>query len=202
MKVLTVLLCVVSLGFFFFPEAARAQNAPSAGVKNGGLEETGDDAYKIGCSDILEIMTWKEEEFSKKVLVRNDGKITFPLLDDVQAAGLTPMELKREIESRLQRYLSEPVVTVTVVGPKSKKFYILGEVERIDQFDLTKNLKLLQAIAMAGGFTEWAERDDIVVIRQEGDKERIIRINYKEIVKKNDYSQNILIKANDTIIVP
>ncbi len=201
MKTLAVILCFTFLGCFFLPESMRAQLLSPDAEESGGLDDA-DEGYIIGCSDILEIMTWKEADFSKKAVVRNDGKITFPLLDDIQAAGRTPIALKHEIENRLQRYLSKPIVTVTVVEPKSKKFYILGEVERIDQYDLVKNLKLLQAIALAGGFTEWASRKNIVVIRQEGDKERIIRLNYKEIVKNNDYSQNILIKENDTIIVP
>ncbi len=158
--------------------------------------------YKIGCGDILEILTWKEPDFCKEVFVRIDGKITFPLLNDIQAAGLTPVQVKEKIETKLKDFLESPVITVSVKKPESKKFYVLGEVVRTGEYNLLKNLTLLQAFAIAGGFTEWASKKEIILIRREEGKERIIRVNYKIIVKGNDFSQNILIKENDTIIVP
>jgi polysaccharide export outer membrane protein len=159
--------------------------------------------YIIGSGNILEITTWKEPDFSRpEVLVRNDGMITFPLLNDIQAADRTTLELKTDIETRLKDYISNPVVTVTVRTPTVKKFYILGEVANTGEYDLVRDLTVLQAFALAGGFTEWASKKEIILLRNENGKEKIIRVNYKNIVKGKDFSQNIQLENNDTIIVP
>lgn len=159
--------------------------------------------YKIGIGDVLDIVTWKEPDFSRdQITVRLDGKISFPLLNDVQAAGQTPIQLKKKIESRLKEYVSSPSVTVSVRNAASQRFYILGEVARTGEYALVKELSVLQAFALAGGFTEWASKKEIILFRRENGKEKVIRINYKDILKKKDFSQNVLIKANDTIIVP
>ena len=179
-----------------------------AGLKQRPLiSETGASTatkdYQIGSGDILEIVTWKEEDFTKEeVIVRVDGKITFPLLDDLQAAGLTPIELKNNIEKKLTNFVDSPEVTVTVRNPGSQKFYILGEVMQTGEYPLIKNLTVLQAFALAGGFTEWASKKEIILFRRENGHEKTIRINYKDIVSDKDFSQNVKIKANDTIIVP
>ena len=160
------------------------------------------DSYKIGSGDVLEIVTWKEPDFSREgVLVRIDGKITFPLLGDVQASGQTPLQVKKEIEKGLKAFVDNPIVTVTVKDPGSQKFYILGEVVNTGEYNLIKHLTVLQAFALAGGFTEWASKKEIILVRNEDGKEKIYRVNYKDIVNE-DFSQNIHIKANDTIIVP
>ena len=159
--------------------------------------------YLIGSGDVLEIMTWKEPDLSRpEVIVRTDGKISFPLLNDVQAAGLSALELKRVLENGLKDYVANPVVTVNLLRLESQKFYVLGEVINTGEYPLTKNLTVLQAFAMAGGFTEWASKKEIILMRQEGGKEKIYRINYKDIAKGKDLSQNIMLKADDTIIVP
>ena len=160
------------------------------------------DSYKIGSGDVLEIVTWKEPDFSREgVLVRIDGKITFPLLGDIQASGQTPLQVKKEIEKGLKDFVDNPIVTVTVRDPGSQKFYILGEVVNTGEYNLIKHLTVLQAFALAGGFTEWASKKEIILVRNEDGKEKIYRVNYKDIVNE-DFSQNIHIKANDTIIVP
>ena len=110
--------------------------------------------------------------------------------------------MKKEIESKLKEFVSDPVVTVTIRNPGSQKFYILGEVARTGEYGLIKNLTVLQAFAIAGGFTEWASKKEIILLRFVGGSEKIIRVNYKNIVKGNDLTQNIKLKANDTIIVP
>ena len=159
--------------------------------------------YRIGKGDILEIVTWKEPDFSREqILVRLDGKISFPLLNDVQAAGKTPTELKKSIEAGLKEYVAAPNVTVTVTNAASQRFYILGEVVNTGEYPLTKNLSVLQAFALAGGFTEWASKKEIILFRQENGKEKVIQINYKDITKNKDFSQNVKIRADDTIIVP
>jgi len=161
------------------------------------------DNYLIGNGDILEIMTWKEPELSRKeVIVRTDGKISFPLLNDVQAAGLSALELKRVLENGLKDYVANPVVTVNLLRLESQKFYVLGEVKKTGEYPLTKNMTVLQAFAMAEGFTEWASKKEIILIRKEDGKEKIYRINYKDITKGKDLSQNLKLQADDTIIVP
>ena len=165
--------------------------------------ENEESAYKIGAGDILRIVTWKEPDFTlEEVLVRIDGKISFPLLNDVQAAGLTPLMMKDVVESELKTFVSNPVVTVTVVTPASKKFYVLGEVQTTGEYDLVKELTVLQAFALAGGFTEWASKKEIILLRRENGKKIVFKINYKDLAKGKNLKQNVLIKANDTIIVP
>jgi len=160
-------------------------------------------SYKIGSGDVLEIVTWKEPDFSREaVLVRTDGFISFPLLNDVQAAGLTPTQLKKSLEAGLKDYVSTPEVTVTIVESGSQRFYILGEVVNTGEYPLVKHLTVLQAFALAGGFTEWASKDEILVLRKENGKDVTIRVDYKEIADGQNLEQNVKIKADDTVIVP
>jgi polysaccharide export outer membrane protein len=170
---------------------------------SGWTPDTVGAPYQIGVGDILEITTWKEPDFTREnVFVRSDGQISFPLLNDFPAAGLSPMELKFNLEKALKNYVDHPVVTVTVTNPLSQKFYVLGEVMRTGEYPLIKHLTVLQAFALAGGFTEWASKDEIILLRHEGGKDTIYRINYKDITKGKDFSQNLALKADDTIIVP
>jgi polysaccharide export outer membrane protein len=193
-------LCLfLALTFVMIGSQAFCQDKP----KSSWGAETMVDSYQIGIGDILEITTWKEEDFTREeVLVRTDGKISFPLLNDFPAAGLSPMELKYNIEKGLKAYVSHPVVTVHVRNPVSQKFYILGEVQRTGEYPLVKHLTVLQAFALAGGFTEWASKKEIILLRHEGGKDTIYRINYKDITKGKDFSQNLKLQADDTIIVP
>jgi polysaccharide export outer membrane protein len=188
----SILLAIISI--FIITQTATAADQPTVTDKN---------AYRIDSGDILEITTWKEPDFSREeILVRIDGKITFPLLNDIQAADRTPTELKQEIETKLKAYVDSPVVTVIVRSPGSQRFYILGEVVRTGEYPIVKDLTVLQAFALAGGFTEWASKSEILLFREENGQQKTIRINYKNIVKGKDFDQNVKIKANDTIIVP
>jgi len=196
---ITCLLLVLTIGAGTSPAADK--NAPQ--TKQMRSAKASAQEYEIGAGDILEITTWKEPDFTREeVLVRLDGKLSFPLLNDVQAAGLTTVELKRVIEDGLKDYVSNPVVTVNVRSPLSKRFYILGEVVNTGEYPLVKHLTVLQAFALAGGFTEWASKKEIILLRNEDGRDKIYRINYKEIAKGKDFSQNIKLKADDTIIVP
>lgn len=193
--VLVILIATFTLTVF-------AQEKKST-VKMGSIGETLVDSYQIGIGDVLGITTWKEPDFTREnVLVRSDGKISFPLVNDFPAAGLSPMELKYNLEIALKAYVSNPVVTVHVVDPISQKFYILGEVLRTGEYPLVKHLTVLQAFSLAGGFTEWASKKEIILLRHEGGKDQIFRINYKDIASGKDFSQNLKLKPDDTIIVP
>ena len=185
------LLCFSILTLAFASNGATAEQSKS------------NNDYLIGKGDVLEIVTWKEPDFSREeIIVRLDGKISFPLLDDLQAAGRTTTQLKDSIEKGLKEYVAAPNVTVTVVNTASKRFYILGEVVNTGEYPLIKDLTVLQAFAIAGGFTEWASKKEIILFRHEDGKEKVIEINYKDIIKDKDFSQNVKLREDDTIIVP
>lgn len=186
------LLLFLGLVFAFRPVAYSGEKAD---------EPETEDLYKIGCSDILEINTWKEPDLSREVFVRIDGKITFPLVGDIRAADKTPPELKQDVEKILSQYVADPIVTVTVRASNSKKFYVLGEVNTTNEYPLVKKLTVLQAFAIAGGFTEWASKKEIILVRRENGKDKIIRINYKDIIR-GKLEKNIEIQENDILIVP
>ena len=194
------IISVILIATFTLPAFAQEkQSKPKANA----IAETMVDSYQIGIGDVLEITTWKEPDFSREaVLVRTDGMISFPLVNDFPAAGLSPMEIKYNLEMALKAYVEHPVVTVHVINPASQRFYVLGEVMKTGEYPLVKHLTVLQAFALAGGFTEWASKKEIILMRKEGGKEKIYRINYKNIIKGKDLSQNIKLKADDTIIVP
>ncbi len=184
-----------TIAMFFLAPLCFSQETISHKKSNG--------YYIIGNGDILEIITWKEPDFSREsITVRLDGKISFPLLNDLDAAGKTPTQLKWQIENRLKDFVTDPNVTVTVTDGASKRFYILGEVVNTGEYPLMKKLTVLQAFAVAGGFTEWASKKEIILLRREGGKETVRRINYRDILKGKDFSQNVEIRADDTIIVP
>jgi polysaccharide biosynthesis/export protein len=158
--------------------------------------------YKIGAGDELNINVWKETDLNlESARVRIDGKVTFPLLGDLQAAGLTPMALKEKIEIELSKFVESPTVTVTLLNSGSQRFYILGEVATTGEYPIIKNLTVMQAFALAGGFTEWASKKEILLLRNENNKKITIKIDYRDIVK-GDFSKNIPIQADDTIVVP
>ncbi len=174
-----------------------------AGLPSAAWSASEGGTYRIGSGDVLEIVTWKEPDFSREeVLVRTDGFISFPLLNDVRAAGLTPTELKKSLEAGLKDYVSNPEVTVTIVTSGSQRFYILGEVVNTGEYPLAKHLTVLQAFALAGGFTEWASKDEILLLRRENGKDVTIRVDYKELADGKNLDQNVPVKADDTIIVP
>jgi len=160
------------------------------------------DSYRIGSGDILEIITWKEPDFSREVRVRIDGKFAFPLIGEIEAAAHTPLAIRKNIETKIAEYIEGAIVTVIVKEPASQKFYILGEVVRTGEYQLVKDLTVLQAFALAGGFTEWASKNEIILLRRVGGETKMISVKYKDVVKGKDLSQDISIKANDTIIVP
>jgi polysaccharide export outer membrane protein len=203
MKLKTILIAFVSVILIAsLPLPAFCQEKKPKASESWTLETVGD-PYQIGVGDLMEIITWKEPDFSREnVFVRTDGKISFPLLNDFPAAGLSPMELKYNLEKALKAYVDHPVVTVHVTNPLSQKFYVLGEVMRTGEYPLVKHLTVLQAFALAGGFTEWASKNEIILLRNEGGRDKIFRINYKNIIKGKDFSQNLKLKADDTIIVP
>jgi polysaccharide export outer membrane protein len=158
--------------------------------------------YIIGSEDVLYIHVWKEEHLSRTVPVRIDGKISIPLVDEIQAAGLTPLQLKELLMKRLKEFVDIPNISVMVMEANSFKVYISGQVKNPGVYRLRSETTLLQIIPMVGGFTEWANQKKILIIRKENGKEKRMTVNYKKIVKGDDPSSNIILKSGDTIIVP
>ncbi len=161
-----------------------------------------DSSYMIGPMDVLEVQVWKEPDFSRQVLVRPDGKITFPLIDDIQVSGITTLGLKALLTEKLKGFLDSPEVTVIVVESHSKNFYILGKVNRPGTYPLSPDMTVLQALSAAGGLGEWADKDSIRIIRRTEGKEEIFRFDYDKVISGKKLEQNILLEPNDTVIVP
>jgi len=163
---------------------------------------TSDPDYIIGPEDVLNVNVWKEAEMSGTVPVRPDGKISLPLLNDVQAAGLTPTQLAEQVSEKLKRYLAQPRVTVVVTKVNSRRYFVLGEVTRAGAFPLLPNMTVLQALSSAGGFTQFANSKNVYVLRVENGKQNKLPFNYRDVVKGRNAEQNILLKPGDTIVVP
>jgi len=161
-----------------------------------------DPAYKIGPQDLLKIDVWKEEQLTRTVPVRPDGKITLPLLNDVQAAGLTPMELAGIISDQLKKYINNPQVTVSVTEINSRRVYVTGEVSKAGAYPLFPRMTVLQALSSSGGFTQFARVKNIYVLRTENGKQVKMLFNYKEAVRGKSPEQNIELLPGDVIVVP
>jgi polysaccharide biosynthesis/export protein len=157
--------------------------------------------YILGCGDTLRVTVWRHEEASADAVIMPDGKISLPLVGDMAAAGLTVDELKDELNRKYSEYITEPHVTITVKETNSLKIYVLGEVKNSGEYKLNSYTDVLQAISMAGGFTMYANKSTIHIIRKEGDKKIKIKFNYNEVVAGKNLSQNIPLKPGDVIVV-
>jgi polysaccharide export outer membrane protein len=171
------------------PAAAKPKVAPM-------LEE-----YRIGPEDVLSISVWKNEPMSRVVPVRPDGMISLPLLDDVMAAGLTPTELRNLLAQKLAEYVPSPAVTVIVNDVKSFKVSVIGEVVKPARYELKSRTSVLDVLALAGGFNQFAARTRVVVLRQEGDKRVRIPFNYNRVTNGSD-EENVYLKPGDIVLVP
>ncbi len=158
--------------------------------------------YTIGTDDVLTIVFWKEPDLSGDAVVRPDGRISLPLINDIPAAGLTPNQLRAELERAAARFVREPNVTVVVKQINSLKVFITGLVARPGGYPITARMTVLQLIALAGGLQEYADREHIVVLRVEEDRQISYRFNYKEVAQQKRIGQNLELRAGDTVLVP
>jgi len=182
-------------------KAATAQ--PTDTGANMPTGKAHDDSYIIGDEDVLAINVWKEPEVSRTVPVRSDGRISLPLAGELDARGHTPLQLEQELAAKLKSYISEPEVTVIVEQVKSQKFNILGQVAKPGEYPLTSSMTVLDAIALAGGFRDFAKQKSIYVLRQNpGGAEARLPFNYKDVIKGKNMAQNIKLQPRDTIVVP
>jgi polysaccharide biosynthesis/export protein len=207
----TVLVCLILSSLLSAQRAADTGSRPDTQVKPSfpsptqPLAETKphDDSFVIGNDDLLAINVWKEADISRSIPVRSDGKISLPLVGEVQAAGRTPLKLEQEIASRLQSYISQPEVTVMVQQINSQKFNVLGQVAHPGTFVIANSPTVLDAIAAAGGLRDFAKQKSIYVLRQNADgSESRIPFNYKEVAKGKNSSQNVRLQPRDTVVVP
>jgi polysaccharide biosynthesis/export protein len=181
----------------------QAQTVITDANANGAATRAHDDTYTIGADDVLAISVWKEPDVSRTVPVRSDGKISLPLAGEVQASGQTPRQLEKALAAKLQGFISEPEVTVIVAEIRSQKFNILGMVSKPGTYPLTNASTVLDAIAIAGGFRDFAKQKSIYVLRQNSDGGQTrMPFNYKEVIKGKDSTQNIKLQPRDTVVVP
>lgn len=197
-----VLAVALMLGSMAFAQsAAPAQPAAdSTSVPTSAASQAGPD-YVIGPDDVLHIAVWKEADLTATLPVRPDGKISLPLLDDVQASGLTPKQLANSVTEKLKKYIADPRVTVVVNQINSKRVYMVGEVAHTGPMPLLANMTVLQAISSAG-LTQFANTKGIYVLRTENGKQQKMPVNYKKLVKGEQMSENYVLKPGDTIVVP
>ncbi len=158
--------------------------------------------YTIGPEDLIRVDVWKEPELSVAVPVRTDGKISLPLIHDIHVVGLTPIELQEEITKKLAKYIENPTVSVIVEEINSLKIFISGNVNQPGVYDVKREVNILQAISMAGGFTEWANKRKIKIFRKYGESEQVITVNYNKIISGDHPELNIPLQPGDSIVVP
>ena len=203
-------ICFLVVVVIAIPATAQSSAGASGASKTAGqAEQTAgtakahDDTYTIGADDILAINVWKEAELTRSVPVRSDGKISLPLIGELQAAGTTPKQLEQDIANKLTSFVSEPEVTVIVQEIKSRKFNVLGMVARPGSFPITHTMTVLDAIAVAGGFRDFAKQKSIYVLRMKPDGTQArLPFNYKDVVKGKNPEQNIRLEPGDSVVIP
>jgi polysaccharide export outer membrane protein len=195
----------VLLGLLAGAVCSAGAQSSGATQDNGSKKEadavkTAPDEFVIGPDDVLIISVWKEPDITRTIPVRPDGKITLPLINDVQASGLTPMQLGLSITEKLRKFINEPQVTVIVQAINSRRIHIVGQVGRQGTFPMLPDMTAMQALAGAGGFSQFANTKKTYILRMEDGKQIRIPFNYNEVLKGN--KQDVKLKPHDTIVVP
>jgi polysaccharide biosynthesis/export protein len=182
-------------------QAPAATGAPAAPPLVGDPAANAED-YRIGPQDVINVVFWKDPEMSAEVMVRPDGKISLPLLNDINAAGQTPEQLRQQLVKAATKFVEQPNVSVVVKTVNSRKVYITGMVHRAGAYPMVHPINVLQLIAEAGGLQEYADSKNILIIRKEGDKSTSYRFNFKDVVSRRALDQNITLRPGDTVVVP
>ena len=203
------LACVAITASAQAPTAALAENSSAAPSPHASttswwkLASTPDLSYVIGADDVIVVDVWHEQELSKVLSVRPDGKISLPLVGELQVGGQTPLQLQDTITQRLKEYLEHPQVTVIVQETKSQKFNIVGEVQRPGSFGFGHPVTVVDAIALAGGLRDFAKSKKMYVLRTAADvSQQRLPVNYKDVVKGKNSSGNVVLHSHDTLVVP
>lgn len=179
--------------FFFHANSLDARQNAS---------EANNDQYVFGPGDILDVSVFGEPEVSSSVIVRIDGRISLPLAGEFMAAGVTPETLTEKIRLSLERFIESPEVTVMLADSRSKRYYVLGQIASPGEYGIIQPVTLIQAIARAGGFLEWANKRRIMIVGGPGTEEKITYFNYNDFLNNADSKQNVIIQPGDTIVVP
>ncbi len=187
MRMLIVVFVFLSPVFFQCPVCSAETPAPH---------------YRIGPNDVLSIFVWREDQLTRDVTVMADGRISFPLIGEVMAQGKTVGQLRNDIANALRKYIDTPEVTVIVAESRSRRIYTIGNVNTPGPYPLQADMTVLQALSAAGGFAEWADTKNILIIRRHGGKEIQLKFNYKQFVAGKKLEQNIVLEPDDTIVVP
>jgi polysaccharide export outer membrane protein len=204
MKVLFRSIVLFVFAALAVPSSSAAQgpastSTPSPTVPTGVPLPAG---YVIGPDDVLAIVFWRDDKMSSEVTVRPDGKISLPLLNDIQAAGMTPDQLRAQVEKASTKFIAEPTATVVVKTINSRKVHIIGNVLRPNTYPLTGEMNVLQLIALAGGLQEWAKTKEIMILRKQDGQDRSLKFNYNDVSRGKNLQQNVTLMPGDTIVVP
>ena len=184
------------------PGRPAQKPAPSTNSPSSAPAVTPPPDYVIGPDDILSVIVWREKDLSAEVAVRPDGKISLPLINDVQAAGLTPEQLRLRLTEAVGKLIEQPSVTVVVKEVRSRQVFVIGQVSKPGPYPLSAPTTVLQLLATAGGPLEYADTKNIRVTRAENGRQVSLRFNYKDVIEGKNLNQNIQLKPGDTIIVP
>jgi polysaccharide export outer membrane protein len=197
-----ILACLVAVAALISVPVAFAQAPAAASAVPSQYEAMNPSTYRLGPEDLLEITVWREDALKREVLVRPDGGISYPLVGEVQAAGKTVNELREEITKRLEKFVPDAAVSVTVLKTGSQRIYVLGKVTKPGEFPVGRNVDVLQALSMAGGLTPFADVNGIRIMRREGDRQSTLPFEYGRVVRGEKLEQNVLLRAGDVVVVP
>ena len=197
-----IVLLMVSLLFALGAGAQAEENKPEAATDSKAPAVDFGPDYRLGPGDQVDIAVWKDETLTKSVIVLPDGKISFPLIGEVKAAGRTIAQLRKEITEKISPFLPDPTLSIEVKQVNSMLIYVIGRVNTPGRFVLNTNVNVLQALTIAGGVNAFARRDKIKIFRQEGEKTTILHFKYDEVVEGTRLEQNIMLQKGDVVVVP
>jgi polysaccharide biosynthesis/export protein len=179
-------------------EALTSATRTQTGISNGNLPVD----YRIGTGDVILVSVWKEPDATQEVTVRSDGKVSLPLVKEVQIAGLTPVQAEKHLSEKFEKLIPGADVTLIIRAINSRRVYLVGAVRTVGPINMTSSLTVLQAVAQAGGLTDFAKKKQIYILRHENDKQVRLPFNYDAVIKGEHMEQNIVLQPDDTIVVP
>jgi len=199
-----LLVCLVALAALFdaalaFPQVGGDTNPTTTSTPPRDIDQP---TYRVGPEDVLEISVWREDTLKKEVLVRPDGGLSYPLIGDLQAAGKTVTEIRSEIAKRLEKYIPDAAVSVTILKIGSQRVYVVGKVNKPGEFLVGRFVDVLQALSMAGGPTQFADSNEIRVLRRDADRQIVLPFEYGRVIRGQKLEQNVQLRGGDVIVVP
>lgn len=193
---------VLAMSALLVSTFALGQSLADVRQANPGVREIDEATYRVGPEDVLEISVWREDALKKEVLVRPDGGLSYPLIGDMHAAGKSVNEIRGEIAKRLEKFIPDPVVSVTVLKVGSQRVYVVGKVNKPGEFLVGRYVDVLQALSMAGGLTQFADSNEIRVMRREGERQLVLPFEYGRVTRGQKLEQNVQLRGGDVIVVP